>query len=104
MISAGAGGAVDSGSLVARHDVGLEVAKSAGSGNGVELRNSAQLRTDLDLSKRLDRVAVGSIETASIGREQGREKVTIIAQELDNRVRDSDIISTRIDAAREVVA
>ncbi len=95
---AGAGGAVDSRSLVARHDVGLDVAKSAGSGNGVELR------TDLDLPKRLDRVAVDSLETASIGREQGREKVTIVAQELDNRVRDSDIIRTRIDAAREVVA
>ncbi len=52
----------------------------------------------------LDRVAVDSLETASIGREQGREKVTIVAQELDNRVRDSYIISTRINAAREVVA
>ncbi len=78
--------------------MGLDVAKSAGSGNGDELR------TDLDLPKRLDRVAVDSLETASIGRKQGREKVTIVAQELDNRVRDSDIISTRINAARDVVA
>ncbi len=78
--------------------MGLDVAKSAGSGNGVELRR------DPDLPKSLDRVAVDSLETASIGREQGQEKVTIVAQELDNRVRDSDIISTRIDAASEVVA
>ncbi len=70
--------------------------KSAGSGNGVELR------TDLDLPKRLDPV-FDSLETASIGREQGRENVTIVARGLDNRVRDSDIISTRIDAASEVV-
>ncbi len=52
---AGTGGAVDSGSLFARHDVGLDVAKSAGSGNGVELW------TDLDLPKRLDHVAVDSL-------------------------------------------
>ncbi len=54
------------------------MAKSAVSGNGVELR------TDLDLPKRLDRVAVDSLETASIGRQHAREKVTIVAQELDN--------------------
>ncbi len=42
---AGAGGAVDSIILVARYDVGLDVAKSAGSGNGVELR------TDLGLAQ-----------------------------------------------------
>ncbi len=70
---AGAGGAVDLKSLVALHDVGLNVAKSAWSGHCVELR------TDLDLPKRLDPVAVDSLETASIGREQGREKVTIVA-------------------------
>ncbi len=63
---AGVGGAVDSGNLVARRDVGLDVAKSAGSDNGVELR------TDLNFPKRLDRVAVDSLETASVGREQGR--------------------------------
>ncbi len=51
---AGAGGAVDSRSLIARHDVGLDFAKSAGSGNGVEIR------TDLDLPK----------ETGSRGRRQ----------------------------------
>ncbi len=73
---AGAGGAVDSGGLVERHDVGLYVAKSAGSCNGVELR------TDLYLPKRLDRVAVDSIETASIARGQGREYVTIVARNL----------------------
>ncbi len=79
---------MDSGSLVARHDVGLDVAKSAGSGNGGELQ------TDLDLPKSLDRVDVDSLGTASIGLEQGREKVTTIAQELENRARDSDIIRT----------
>ncbi len=53
---------VDRGRLVARHDVGLDVAKSEGSGNGVELR------TDLDFPKRLNSVAIESLETASIGR------------------------------------
>ncbi len=49
-------------------------------------------------------MAIDSLENASVGREQDREKVAIVAQEFDNRVRDSDIISTRLDAAREVVA
>ncbi len=49
-------------------------------------------------------MAINSLEIALIGLEQGPEKVTIVAQKLKNRVRDSDIISTRIDAAGEVVA
>ncbi len=55
-------------SLVTRHDVGLDVRSRQGPANGVELR------TDLDLPKRLDRVAVDSLETASIGRKQGRDQ------------------------------
>ncbi len=90
---AGAGGAVSNRGLVARHDMGLDVAKSAESG----------LWTDLALPKRLYRVAIGSLEIVSICREKGFEKVTSVAQELDNRARDSDIIRTRIDAEREVV-
>ncbi len=88
---------MNSGGLVARPDVGVDVAKATGSNKGFELR------TDLYLPMRLDRVAIGSLEVTSIGRKQGREKVTIFAQELGN-VRDNDIISTRLDAAREVVA
>ncbi len=57
----------------------------------------------MDLPRRLDRVAIDSLKTAAIDREQGREKVTMVAQELDNRVRDCDIVRARIDAAREVV-
>ncbi len=64
---------------------------------------SAELLTDLDLPKRFYRVAINSLEIASIDREQGGEEVTVVARERDNRVRDSDIISTRIYAAREVV-
>ncbi len=89
---------MDSGGLVARYDVGLDVAKSAGFGNSVHLR------TDLDLFKRLDRMVFDRIEIASIGRKHGPEEVTIVAQEFDNRGRDSDIIRPRIDTAREVVA
>ncbi len=95
---AGTGGAVYRGFLVARHVVGLDVAKSPGAGN------SAELRTDLDLPKRLHRVAVDGLEIAPIGRKQGQEKETVVFQQLENRVRDSDIIRTRIDVAREDVA
>ncbi len=83
--------------LVARPDVGLDVPKSAGSGDGVAIR------TDLYLPKRRDRAAVDSLEIVSTRRENDREKVTIVAQEIGNRVSNIDIVSARIDAAREVV-
>ncbi len=68
--------AVNSGHLLARHDVGPHFAKSAWIGNG------AELRTAVGLHKRLYLVATYKLEIASIGREQGHEKVTIVAQEL----------------------
>ncbi len=83
-----AGCTVSSGGLVAQHDARLHIAKAARSGNGVELR------TDLELPRRLDRVAMDCHKVASTGRKQGRQEVAIVAEEFDNRVGDGDIFST----------
>ncbi len=65
-------GAANSGGLVERRDVGLDIAKSAGSGNG------ADMQTDLDLPKGLYRFAISIFKIASLG----LEKVTVVAQNL----------------------
>ncbi len=54
---------VDGEGIAARHDVGLHVAKSAGSGNGIEIR------ADLELPWGLDHTAIGSLKVACIGHE-----------------------------------
>ncbi len=75
---------------LARHDESLDIAKAAVSGNVVELR------TDLDLPRRLDRVAIDCLKVEFTGRKQGRHEVAIVG--------DGNIVSARIDATREVVA